>query len=48
MSRSSNAQPSAALRQELEELLDCPVDLIPETDLKPKVRPRVEAELVSL
>lgn len=36
------------MREELEELLDCPVDLIPETDLKPKVRPLVESELVRL
>ncbi len=30
------------LREALEELLDCPVDLVPETDLKPQVRPLVD------
>lgn len=35
-------------RQELEDLLRCPVDLIPEADLKPKVRTLIEAELVRL
>lgn len=36
------------LREELEDLLACAVDLIPEADLKPRVRQVVEAELVRL
>lgn len=36
------------VRAELEELLGCAVDLVPEADLKPKVRPVVEADLVRL
>lgn len=36
------------LRRELEDLLACAVDLVPEADLKPRVRPVVEADLVRL
>lgn len=36
------------VRAELEDLLGCSIDLIPEADLKPKVRPLVEADLVRL
>lgn len=36
------------VREALEDLLGCSVDLIPEADLKPKVRPAVEADLVRL
>lgn len=38
----------ARVQNELEELLGSPVDLIPESGLKPGVRPAVEAELVPL
>lgn len=36
------------LREELEDLLACAVDLVPEADLKPTVRPVVEVDLVRL
>ena len=36
------------LQQAVEELLEASVDLVPETDLKPAVRPNVEADLVCL
>ena len=36
------------LADELETLLDARVDLVPSCDLKPDVRARIEAELVSL
>ena len=36
------------LRRDLEDLLDAPVDLVPEDGLKPEVRANVEADLVSL
>jgi uncharacterized protein len=36
------------LQAELEAILDAPVDLVPATDLKPGVRPRVEGEVVAL
>ncbi|GAA0296046.1 helix-turn-helix domain-containing protein [Kineococcus aurantiacus] len=36
------------LRRELEDLLDAPVDLVPEDGLKPEVRASVEADLVAL
>ena len=36
------------VRRELEEILGSPVDLIAETDLKPGVRPSVQADLVRL
>lgn len=36
------------LRAELESLLEVRIDLVPETDLKPGVRPQVMAELVRL
>lgn len=36
------------LRRELEDLLDVPVDLVPDDGLKPEVRSSVEADLVPL
>ena len=36
------------LQADLEAILGAPVDLVPETDLKPDVRERVQAELVAL
>jgi len=36
------------LQAELEAILDGPVDLVPATNLKPGVCPRVEGELVAL
>lgn len=36
------------LRAALEEIVGAPVDLVPEADLKPQVRPRVERESVAL
>ena len=36
------------LRADLEAIVGAPVDLVPEADLKPDVRERVEAELVAL
>lgn len=36
------------LRADLEDLLGCSVDLVPEADLKPAVRPSVDADLVPL
>ena len=36
------------LQQAVEELLEASVDVVPETDLKPDVRPNVEADLVCL
>ena len=35
------------LQQAVEELLEASVDLVPETDLKPAVRPKVEADPTS-
>ena len=36
------------VREELEQLIGAPVDLVPESDLKPDVAERVAAELVAL
>jgi hypothetical protein len=36
------------LRAALEEIVGAPVDIVPATDLKPQVRPRVERESVAL
>jgi predicted nucleotidyltransferase len=36
------------LRAALEEIIGAPVDIVPATDLKPEVRPRVERESVAL
>jgi predicted nucleotidyltransferase len=36
------------LQADIEAILDAPVDLVPETDLKPDVRERVQTELVAL
>lgn len=38
----------ARVQNELEQLLGAPVDLIPESGLKPAVRPAVEGDLVLL
>lgn len=36
------------LREELERLLDAPVDVVPDDGLKPRVRPAVEQDLIPL
>ena len=40
--------PVARVQNELEQLLGAPVDLIPKSGLKPRVRPAVEGDLVPL
>jgi uncharacterized protein len=38
----------ARAQDELEAILEAPVDLVPASDLKPGIRPRVERELIAL